>query len=72
MKKIIIASTIIGLFTFSSATGVHAEEPENFVISTRAAKYKQYNFSSYPPKKYNRLTLRQVYKTINGYTGIYS
>lgn len=72
MKKLIILSALIGLFTVITGNVAHAEESIEFETSTRAIKYKQYTFSNYPPKKHNGYTLKQAIKIKNGYIGLYN
>lgn len=71
MKKIIILSVLMGLFTLNTGNVVLANEFTESEIMTRTEREQQYTFSNYLPKKYRGLTLWKVRKTTNGYVGTY-
>lgn len=57
MKKIIILSVLMGLFTLNTGNVVLANEFTESEIMTRTEREQQYTFSNYLPKKYRGLTL---------------
>lgn len=71
MKKIVLVSVSLFLFSINSMTLASASEINNESIVGPKATYIKIWFKGIPPKKYKGKTRVDYYKNQGGYIGLY-